>query len=59
MTFPWQHVNPNIITRAFNRTDTFPKMWEEKRPFSINEYVLQKLDKLEQEIKELKEKVRI
>lgn len=35
---------------------TYPKIWEEKQP-TIDRYVLQKLDKLEQEIKELKEKL--
>lgn len=35
---------------------TFPKMWEEKRP-TIDKYVLQKLNELEQEIKELNDKI--
>lgn len=35
---------------------TFPKMWEEKRP-TIDKYVLQKLNELEQDIKDLKEEL--
>lgn len=39
-----------------NNTGTFPKMWECKQP-TIDKFVLKKLNELEQEIKELKEKL--
>jgi len=46
----------DFITRSNNHTGTFPKIWEEKQP-TIDKYVMQKLIELEQEVKELKEKL--
>lgn len=36
--------------------EKFPYMWKETRP-TVDKYVMQKLDELEQEVKELKEKL--
>ena len=57
MIFPWQHIDPDIITRASNSTDTFPEIWKLERQPTVDKYVLQKLNELEQEIKELKEEL--
>lgn len=51
--YPLKYTN---LTRSNDYTDTFPKIWESREPI-INKYVMQKLIELEQEVKELKEKL--
>ena len=56
MIYPWKYIGPNLTTRSSNQTGAFPKIWESKQP-TIDKYVMQKLIELEQEVKELKEKL--
>ena len=49
-------VGTNFTTKLSNNTGTFPKIWESKQP-TIDKFVLQKLNELEQKIKELKKEL--
>ena len=50
--------NPDYTIRLSNSTGTFPEIWKEERQPTIDKYVMQKLNELEQEVKALKEEIK-
>ena len=50
--------NPDIITRSSNSAGTFPEIWKEERQPTVDTFVMQKLNELEQEVKALKEEIK-